>query len=155
MIGVDLLVSLIIGLILALLMIPVMGPGRVGWAQFVFFFVLITLMAWVGAAYFRPLGPTIYGAPWLVMLGLAGVFAMFLALMFTLPAHRGGRHVEPAPQRIPHLEDTLPPGSHTAVAATPEDAVSDVLTISFGLIFWLLVLVLLGLILGNYALVGQ
>lgn len=159
MIVMDIVFAFLIALIYAMLLIPLLGPRRVGIERFLLFFALLFLVVWASAVWFRPLGPSIYGEPWLVMLGLGAIFALFLAVLAE-PWPRGARRVE-HPEMVRHrprheerVED-LPPGATALRADSPEAAVADATVITYGLAFWLLIALLLGLILGNYALVGR
>lgn len=156
MIVLDLVFALVITVIYMLLLAPILSPYRLGWGVFILFGVLMLLLVWAGAVWFRPLGPLLYGVPWLVMLGLGGIFAMFLVVLTLYPPH-GPRHVErlsahrPAPRE--HIED-LPPEATALRVDSPEAAVAQTAALTYGLIALVLIVLLLGLIFGNYALVG-
>jgi hypothetical protein len=158
MIGLDIQFSFIIALLYALLLIPIMGPRRVGMERFLFYFVLLFLIVWAAAVWLRPVGPTLYGEPWLVMLGLGAIFMLLLATL-AQPWPRGPRridHPEELEHRPPHEHVTdLPPEATALRVDSPEAAVAETSMISLGLVFWLLIVLLLGLIFGNYAAVGR
>jgi hypothetical protein len=158
MITFDILFAFIIALLYALLLIPIMGPRRIGTNRFLLFFVLLFLTVWAAAVWLRPVGPSLYGVPWLVMLGLGAIFMLLLATL-TQPWPKGPRrvkHPEQLEHRQPHEHDTdLPPEATALRADSPEAAVAEVTMLSLGLVFWLLILLLLGLIFGNYAVVGR
>lgn len=158
MVALDILFAFIIAMLFAMLLIPLLGPRRVGIERFLLFFGLLFLVVWAAAVWFRRLGPNLYGEPWLVMLGLGAIFALFLAVLVE-PWPTGPRHVshpETLHHRPPHerVED-LPPEATALRADSPEAAVAEAANITFGLAFWLLILLLVGLIFGNYALVGR
>lgn len=154
----DIVIAFIIALLYALLLIPVIGPRRVGIDRFLLFFVLLFLIVWAAAVWLRPIGPTLYGAPWLVMLGLGAIFMLLLAAL-TQPWPRGPRrirHPEQLEHRPPHEDATdLPPEATALRADSPEAAVAETTMLSLGLVFWVLIVLLLGLIFGNYAMVGR
>lgn len=158
MIALDILFAFLIAMIYAMLLIPLLGPRRVGIERFLLFFGLLFLVVWAAGVWFRRLGPNVYGEPWLVMLGLGAIFALFLAVLAE-PGSSGGHHVthpETIHHRPPHerVRD-LSPAATALSADSPEAAVSESTVATYGLAFWLLLLILLGLIFGNYALVGR
>lgn len=158
MIAFDILIAFIIALIYALLLIPIIGPRRVGRGRFLLLFVLLFLILWATAVWLRPVGPSLYGAPWLVMLSLGAIFMLLLATL-TQPWPKGPRrvrHPERLERRHPHEHETeLPPEATALRTESPEAAVAETTMLSLGLVFWLLILLLLGLIFGNYAMVGR
>jgi Ca2+/Na+ antiporter len=158
MIALDILFAFVIALIYALLLIPIVGSRRVGIERFLLFFALLFLVVWAAAVWFRPLGPSLYREPWLVMLGLGAIFMLLLATLVQ-PWPQGPhriKHPEAAAHRRPH-EDVrdLPPEATALRVDSPESAVADATTLTLRLAFWVLIVILLGLIFGNYALVGR
>ena len=154
----DALFAFLIAMIYAMLLIPLLGTRRVGIERFLLFFGLLFLVIWAAAVWFRPLGPSLYGEPWLVMLGLGAIFALFLAVLAE-PGPSGPQHVTDAEMlhhRPPHerVED-LPPGATAWRASSPEGVIDQTAGIAFGVAFWFLLFLLLGLIFGNYALLGR
>ncbi|MEN6303352.1 MAG: hypothetical protein ABFE07_19915 [Armatimonadia bacterium] len=154
----DLIGALAVTIMYTVLLIPVLGPGRTGWPQFLLYCLLLFLIVWAGAVWFRPLGPTIAGVPWLVMLGLGGIFALYLAALVDLPV-RGPRRVTSHLTHPPtHHHETVHdlPASLTGLRAdSPEDTVANTALITLGLLAFILIALLLAVILGNYALVGR
>ena len=132
MIALEILIAFGIALAYAMLIIPVLGAGWAGANEFIFSFVLLFLVMWDGAVWFRPLGPTVDGIPWLLMLAFGGVTALLLAIL-----------IQPWPNRP------------RRVSGSGGSTVAETTFVSFGLTFWLAVVILLGMIVGSYALLGR
>jgi len=154
----DLIGALAVTIIYTVLLIPILGPGRIGWPQFLLYCLLLFLIVWAGAVWFRPVGPTIAGVPWLVMLGLGGVFALYLGALVDLPT-RGPRRVTSEMTHPPtHHHETVYdlPASVTGLRAqSPERTVANTALVTLGLMAFILIALLLAVILGNYILVGR
>ena len=96
----QVLLGLLVALLLAGVFVPVLGwrprgDGSVtaGWAFFMFF-VGLFLVTWAGGVWLAPLGPTLYGAPWVGFL-IVGLVAALLAAVLTpaSPPTPGGEFV--------------------------------------------------------------
>jgi hypothetical protein len=115
----DLLVSLVIGLILTAIFVAlfdVTGP----WGSFWVFLLIVVFGAWIGGLWFRPFGPALFGVTWVPFLLMGLLFAILLAA--AVP-------VAPAPP---------PPPPATPAEARAEVRAEEAAATAFGLFFWIL-----------------
>ncbi len=88
----DLVFIFLLAIILSTLLTWGIGwrhPGRrdaAGLSAF-FLFLVLMLSMWAGAVWLRPVGPTLYGRPWLSFLA-TGLFVSFLILAVADPGSR-------------------------------------------------------------------
>lgn len=103
MVLLNILLSLLIGLLLAATLTWGLrrragGPG----AGFVFFATILFLSSWVGAVWIEPIGPELWGVPWVAMI-LVGLIAALAIAALTSPTPR-----EPT---APDQNGIMPPNS--------------------------------------------
>ncbi len=125
MIALEILLALIVALLIAALLV---GPGRRRapgpLSGFVFMFILLFAIVWAAGVWVAPSGPTLWGVSWLMFLAAGLVLALLFAALLRPATPGEAAAVEP------------PPAGEMATA--------------FGLFFWLLLIVLLGVLLAHY-----
>lgn len=132
MIWVDLLFVVVVAMLFSLILAVALRwrhPRRAegGWPAAVFLFMLFLFGVWAIGAWASPAGPPMWGRHWLPFVVAGFVLALIVAA------------VSPANPR-PDL------------ATEPRDAASSAVVTIFGVLFWLTVVVLLGLAVTGYVL---
>jgi hypothetical protein len=86
MVVVDSLFAIVLAFLLALVLsvgLTRRGPGPL--AGFLFFFVLLWLAIWAGGVWLMPIGPPVWGAPFITFL-IVGFFMLLIIAALTSPA---------------------------------------------------------------------
>ncbi len=99
----DLLIALVVALIFAAILVYGLdrrAPGPM--AGFLFFAAILLLSVWAGSVWIEPIGPELWGVPWLMMLLVGMIVALIIA------AVAGPVAVEPT---APDQEGIAPPTS--------------------------------------------
>ncbi|TAK08219.1 MAG: hypothetical protein EPO39_04860 [Candidatus Manganitrophaceae bacterium] len=135
MILVDFLVALVTGLILTVIFWPRLRKSGLwangaGWAEFLWFFLVVFLASWLGGIWAAPAGPPLWGIYWVPFLMAGFLFALLLAAT--------------APMRLPHVRRETP------AEAREEPTLDERTFIVLNLFYWLLLLALLASILAHY-----
>jgi hypothetical protein len=130
MIWVDLFFVVVVALLFSIILaVPLRWrhPRRSegGWLAAVFLFMLFLFGVWAIGAWASPVGPPLWGRAWLPFVVAGVVIALIVAA------------VSPANPR-PDL------------ATEPRDAASSAVVTVFGILFWLTVIVMLGLAIAGY-----
>lgn len=99
----NILLSLLIGLVLAAILTwsvrrRAAGPG----AGFYFFATILFLSSWVGSVWIEPIGPELWGVPWVAMV-LIGLIVAFIMAVLT--------SAEPRESTAPDQEGVMPPAT--------------------------------------------
>lgn len=115
----DLLVALAVGVLLTALFVAVLGT-RGPWGVWWVFLLVVLLAAWVGGAWVRPWGPTMYDIHWVPFLFFGLIFALLLAAV--IPSAEPARTPAEARERA----------QARAAAAT-----------TFSVFFWMLIIALM------------
>lgn len=126
---VDFFYAAFVALILAFLFVVVFrrsGP----WESFGLFFVVLFLLAWAGGVWLVPLGPVLWGSPFLGFVIVGAVAALLLGA-------------------IPPARPAEPPRSEPG-GAVPDPAARPVIS----LLLWIFLLVVVISIAVNYAVIG-
>lgn len=124
--------AFIVALLLSLLLIPVVGRrrpgGDQGWGAAIFFFVLLFLFIWAGGIWVAPaeIGPRMYDIYWVPFFIVGIIVALLIA---AIPWHY------PQTTHVPAEEEVR-----------AESAAATV----FGVFFWILAIVLIGVIIAAY-----
>jgi hypothetical protein len=125
------LADLLFALAIALLLTGLFSLGfrrRDPWGNIFLFILLFFLLVWAAGAWIPPIGPTIYDVAWIPMIVVGLVF--LLLLVAAIPA-------EPSYRRRP---------------AEKAPMVTESAIVALGVVFWLLILILLGAIIVAYIL---
>lgn len=137
MIWTEILVASAIALVLAVIFVPLVGWRRPGMSRekqasaFWFFFLVLFLATWAGGAWIAPMGPLLWGVPWLSFLLVGLVVALLLAAVAP-PRSRTHSH-------------------HSVHSSTGGEAA---ISAGLGLFFWLLMLLLLFATVAAYTFAG-
>ena len=89
----DLIFALVIGLVFTAIFSLIFrrtGP----WASFFVFFVIISLAAWAGGVWLRPMGPPLLGVFWIPFLIFGFIFAILMAAAAPSRNYRSRRKIE-------------------------------------------------------------
>ncbi|MFW5867735.1 MAG: hypothetical protein ACOCX2_07970 [Armatimonadota bacterium] len=116
----NLLIALVVAIVLAALLVYGFGrraPGPM--AGFLFFVVMLFFAVWAGSVWITPIGPDLWGVPWMTMMLVGLIVAMIIAAV-AMPV--------PSEPTAPDEEGIAPP---TSVGW------------GCGLLFWLTIAVLL------------
>ena len=132
---IDLFVALVVGLILTAVFWPRLRKSGLwshgaGWAEFLWFFLLVFLASWLGGVWVSPVGPRFWGTYWVPFLMTGFLFALLLAAT--------------APIRLPHVR------RETLAEAREEPTVDERTFFVLNLFYWLLLLALVASILAHY-----
>ncbi len=92
------------------------GPGPIG--GFIYFFLLILFFSWAVGSWLTPFGPVMWDVPWLNFFVVAFIIMLFMAVL-------------------------LPPVKPKVLPDSPEERISDGASVTFGLLFWILIIALL------------
>jgi len=130
MIWMDFVAALFVALLLSGVFLLLFGwsrPGaRGGLFDVIFFFVILFLTTWALGVWMTPVGPVVWGAPWLMFLLVGLVVALLLA---ATPAGR----------------------PRTRAAAVAQAEADQVAATAFGVFFWVLLIILVGAVVARYA----
>lgn len=118
-----LIAAIFSGILIAIIGRPTAKSKGLG---FLFYFVLLFLAMWAGALWITPFGPVIYGAAILPILMVAVLISLLIVVSAMTPFERDT------------LRTPTTPGERKAVM------------VAFGVFFWIVVVVLIGMILGGY-----
>jgi hypothetical protein len=134
----DLLVVLVIALVITAILSAVAGWRHPAYRDMgtlpgaVFLFLILVFFIWAGGIWLVPFGPTLWGVSWLPFL-IVGLIVALLIAALSPPA---------PPPRTPAeaVEEAEREREQEAVAAT-----------AFGVVFWVLLIGLIGAVVVNYA----
>jgi len=140
----PMMIALVFAVLITSLTVPMLGwrrptarPGEGAMLSAAFLFTLLFLVMWASAAWLRPVGPVVWGVPWLVMLVLGAVAALLV-----LAGSTGGDWVAYNAAREPAGSDQLH-AANSGSAAVAATRMSGSAVQGFGMLFWLLVVMLL------------
>jgi hypothetical protein len=120
----EIVLTIILSLAIALILTAILvygfdrrAPGPL--AGFLFFLVMLFLTVWVGSLWIEPIGPELYGIPWLAML----VIGLLVTLIITAVT-------APAPEDLP---------------APDQEGIAPPSTVGWGcgLLFWMTITILM------------
>jgi hypothetical protein len=99
----NLLLALIVALLFAVILVYGFGRRAAGpMSGFLFFFGLLFFAVWAGSVWITPIGPELWGVPWMTMMIVGLVVAMIIAAV--------AAPVSPEPT-APDEDGIAPPGA--------------------------------------------
>lgn len=139
MVWLDFIIAAILAGILASIVVSVAARRRdVVWPGFWFYFVILTLGIWAVRLWLEPTLWPGYGWQWLAMAAIGVIIALAM-LVAVVPKRPGRGAVTSAP-----VADPLVPEADRVMDAESASTTSEVVQYSYGLMFWLLVIALIG-----------
>lgn len=126
---IDLVFALLVAVGFSLVLVNVFnirGPGPLSGLPF--FIVVLFLSVWAVGIWIIPVGPVLLGRSWLTFVLVGAIFTLFLAAV-----------VRSVPKK--RVLDLAPP---------EEKKTNRIVEQAFGVFFWLLMIVLLGIIVARY-----
>jgi hypothetical protein len=105
------------------------------WNSFFWFFMVIFLFSWGGRFWVPPFGPLGWGVAWMPILAMG----IFMALLLTAVTPRDRRH---------KARGWAKPAN--AAAAKKMAATEKAIETSFDIFFWMLIVVMVAFVFGNY-----